>query len=142
MVQVMSRKSQQGFMLLSAVFVLLICTTLGVVLVKGIEQSSANRAVNYWSTQAYLFARSSLELVEEFDTFCQQNGLKGQYEQGLSQMVSSDGRVCDLNYRCDQQTRSAEAAVSCSINQELTVVRIAKKHFIELSSPSAADLKN
>lgn len=137
-----SRNAQQGFMLLSAVFVLLICATLSVVLVKGVEQSSASRAVNYWSTQAYLFAQSGLGVVKEVGAFCHQRDLQTQYEQALSEMFSTERQVCDLSYRCDQQAFSLEVAVSCSINKELTVSRVAIKHFLEPSLPAPAVLAN
>ena len=123
-----SRPNQAGFMLLSAVFVLLICATLGAVIVHGIDQSSQSRALNYWSTQSYLFAQSSLSAVGETSAACAKDGAQlKRLEAALSDVFSQQNRVCDLAYTCSSENDTVSATVSCTINQELSAARIATK---------------
>jgi len=116
-----------GFMLLSAVFVLLICATLGVLIVNSVEQGSSNRAVNYWSTQAHLYAQSSLSFVAEDVDVCQNTMTRQALEMQLSRWFSAKNRVCTLSYDCETQEKRVVARVSCEINQELRVSRSAVK---------------
>lgn len=57
----MIKRRSNGYVLLSAIFVLLVCAIMASVLVRQIQNDAAMSVLHYQSTQAYLSARSALE---------------------------------------------------------------------------------
>lgn len=118
------RRRDEGFMLLSALFVLMICAVLSTILMQSMLSSSAKSTVNHVSLQAGWYASTSVEFVGDSERYCAQTLQLAQ----TSKVVVS-GQSCKLEYRCNRLDRVLNTSVSCVLDDGSHIMRAASKTY-------------
>ena len=113
----MHARVEQGFMLLSAVFVLLLCAVLSLTLVERTISVSERSATNMLSTQAYFYADSVLVAADDSDA-CDVNSSHA--------LAKHDALTCKVRVECSESEMRSAVAV-CKTRDGIPIVRKAMK---------------
>jgi len=124
-----------GFMLLSALFVLMICAVLSAVLVQNMVNSSSGNVVNHVSLQAGWLAESSLEFSTDIVASCNDRPETGTDLTQLRRLTARpaavivSGQQCELTLACKHSKNRLEASVACTLESGAQVLRTAYKDY-------------